>query len=202
MRGIDDFYMIEFQDSGYCRCFDLASRANQNGDDKILVCCLQCAGKRQCVTGMDNCGANRGKLTSGFYQRLVSSTARMKMHFWQSDPWTADFLGRCYNLCLTFNNQFSRLVDAFAVKHKMFILCYFFANLDPNGHCVPKRHRTEKVQCLAQIDRAWPGQFCAEYGGDERATPHAVRGDAVKLIVLGGLFDNMDRVRISRHRSE
>ena len=68
---------------------------------------------------------------------------------------------------------------------------------DTDGQGVANMHGLEKLQRLAQVNRARAGKLGAQHRRNQRATQHAVGNDLVKRAALGVQHIDMRRVHVA-----
>ena len=113
-----------------------------------------------------------------------------------------DALGRRKHGRFAGDHRLAVLVDAAAIEYET--VRRLVAGGDPYGDLqrVADTHRRLERQRLPEVERPRPGQAGAEYGGDQRGTPHAVGDDALVLGRSGELGVDVRRVDVARHRGE
>ena len=62
----------------------------------------------------------------------------------------------------------------------MLVLSDFLRHLKADGDRVTNVDRSQELQCLVQVNRAWPRKPSAQQSRDQRAGPHAMAYDAMQ----------------------
>ncbi len=70
---------------------------------------------------------------------------------------------------------------------------------DADGQGVAHPHRMQESQGLGQIYGTWPGQARAQYGRNQRRSPHAMGNHAVELGRCGEFGIEVLGVDVARH---
>jgi hypothetical protein len=123
-------------------------------------------------------------------------------HLRQRAARALDALARRDHRRLSADHSLAVLVGAIALEDQAMPFLVPGLDGDRNRERVTDSNRLMKLQRLAGIDRARPGQAGAEHRRDERRAPHAVRNDALEPGRRGELGVDVLRVDVAGHRGE
>jgi hypothetical protein len=136
-------------------------------------------------------------LTLGLGKQFPESSVPVEPYLWQFHPWPSHLLGWRLHLGGAGDDFVAELVDAPAIEDDSLLLQSFSPGRHRCGDRVTNADRCPEVRVLPYIDRPRTWQLGAEYGGDQRAGPHAMDDDLVKEVCLRIGWVEMRRVHMA-----